>query len=101
MQTMTARYRGKCAATGRPINPGDTILYDRATRRAYLPDTDVIDGAAAALQLDPDEAAAVGRYMRQSMARSISHVWNSGGREYYRNKRGLCEDAPCCGCCNA
>ena len=24
----------------------------------------------------------------------------SGGKEYYRNYRGRCEDAPCCGCCN-
>jgi hypothetical protein len=31
----------------------------------------------------------------------VSHVWTSGGREYYRNKLGRCEDAPCCGCCNA
>lgn len=22
-----------------------------------------------------------------------------GGREYTRNARGRCEDAPCCGCC--
>jgi hypothetical protein len=23
-----------------------------------------------------------------------------GGREYTRNARGRCEDAPCCGCCS-
>jgi len=50
---------------------------------------------------DPEAAASAGRYLRRSMKRSISHVWNSGGREYYRNKAGRCEDAPCCGCCNA
>ena len=22
-----------------------------------------------------------------------------GGRSYIRNSQGLCEDAPCCGCC--
>ena len=22
-----------------------------------------------------------------------------GGRDYYRNRLGRCEDAPCCGCC--
>jgi len=27
------------------------------------------------------------------------HVFRIGGREYYRNARGTCEDAPCCGCC--
>lgn len=50
---------------------------------------------------DPEAAANAGRYLRRSMQRSISNVWNSSGREYYRNKAGRCEDAPCCGCCNA
>lgn len=26
-------------------------------------------------------------------------TFNIGGRDYYRNSRGRCEDAPCCGCC--
>ncbi len=51
--------------------------------------------------LPPEAAANAGRYLRRSMQRSVSHTWNSGGREYYRNKAGRCEDAPCCGCCNA
>lgn len=33
---MTARYPGHCAATGRPIAPGDRIIYDTKTRRIYL-----------------------------------------------------------------
>ena len=33
---MTARYPGQCATTGRPIAPGDRILYDTKTRRTYL-----------------------------------------------------------------
>ena len=37
---------------------------------------------------------ATGRVVRTSWC-------GSTGREYYRNRRGLCEDAPCCGCCNA
>jgi hypothetical protein len=27
-------------------------------------------------------------------------VYSIGGKIYYRNSRGRCEDAPCCGCCN-
>ena len=30
---------------------------------------------------------------------AVSDVFNIGGQEFYRNKRGICEDAPCCGCC--
>ena len=37
-QQMTARYPGRCHATGHAIRPGDLIEYDRATRRAYLID---------------------------------------------------------------
>lgn len=35
-RTMTARYRGTCAETGAAIDPGDTITFDRATRRTVL-----------------------------------------------------------------
>jgi hypothetical protein len=24
----------------------------------------------------------------------------ANGQEYYQNRSGRCEDAPCCGCCN-
>jgi hypothetical protein len=49
---------------------------------------------------EPEAAAAAGRYLRNISSRWVSNVWSVGGREYYRNKRGMCEDAPCCGCCS-
>jgi hypothetical protein len=109
MKTMTARYPGKCARTGAPIRPGDTIVYV-GKGRAYL--SDLLPAVDPDLALarsidpdladaDPDAAAHAGRYLRQSLERGVSHLWNSGGREFYRNRRGRCEDAPCCGCCNA
>jgi hypothetical protein len=109
MKTMTARYPGKCARTGAPIRPGDTIVYV-GKGRAYL--SDLIPAIDPDLALarsidpdladaDPDAAAHAGRYLRQSLERGVSHVWTSGGREFYRNRKGRCEDAPCCGCCNA
>lgn len=49
-------------------------------------------------ELDPDEAEAVGRYMRRQRYRS--DFFRVGRTELYRNKGGRCEDAPCCGCCN-
>jgi hypothetical protein len=109
MKTMQARYPGKCARTGAPIRPGDTIVYV-GKGRAYL--SDLLPAVDPDLALarsidpdladaDPDAAAHAGRYLRQSLERGVSHLWNSGGREFYRNRRGRCEDAPCCGCCNA
>ena len=103
---MIARYPGRCARSGAPIRPGDTITPLGRKRYALAqhaePDlalAESIDPELAAS--DPEAAAAAGRYLRQSLARGVSHVWNSDGREYYRNRRGRCEDAPCCGCCNA
>jgi transposase-like protein len=31
--------------------------------------------------------------------RYVSDVIRTSGGTFYRNKRGRCEDAPCCGCC--
>ena len=111
-----ARFPGRCAVTGAPIAIGDTIrsigrgryaLVSRATRT--VDPVDPIDAdIALAESIDPgcsaadsDAAAHAGAYLRRSMGRGLSDIWRSGGREYYRNRRGLCEDAPCCGCCNA
>ena len=84
IKTMQARYAGFDSRTGASIRPGDQIQYDTNTRRAWLADLG-------------DEQHAASRYNPSW----VSHVWTSGGREYYRNKAGRCEDAPCCGCCNA
>ena len=109
----TARFPGRCARTGAPIKPGDIVASIGRSRYALISRADPADtvdpDAAYAAALDPDlaaaepdAAAAAGRYLRQSMARGVSDVWRSStGKEYYRNRRGLCEDAPCCGCCNA
>ncbi len=67
---MTAKFPGKCARTGAPIRPGDLIDYDRRARRATLVD----------------------------QGNGINEIV-IGGNAYYRNARGKCEDAPCCGCC--
>ena len=80
---MTAKYSGKCARTGHPIRPGDEIIYDTATREVWH---------------DPEDEDS---YMERTRTRAnyASDVFNFSGREYYRNKAGRCEDAPCCGCC--
>ena len=71
IKTMAAKYPGRCSRSGARINPGDTILYDTATKRASLqPDSD-----------------------------TITFYGDAGPTTFYRNTRGRCEDAPCCGCC--
>lgn len=109
-----ARYPGLCARTGKPIRPGDIV--QRVGHRRYaliersrpvtddrpVSDADVVRDIDPELyDSDPESAESAGRYLRQSIARGVSDIWSANGREYYRNRSGLCEDAPCCGCCNA
>ena len=111
-----ARFPGRCAVTGAPIAIGDVIRsvgrgrYALVSRGARPEPVDPVDADIAIAESidrgigaeDPEAAAAAGRYVRAAMARSVSDIWRTPyGRELYRNRRGLCEDAPCCGCCNA
>lgn len=105
MKTMTARYPGRCARTGAPINPGDLIRWGKG--RAELIESGIVADPGIVAELDPelaatdpDAAAAAGRYLARAMRRGVSDIYQTGGRELYRNRRGRCEDAPCCGCCN-
>ena len=87
-KTMLAKYSGTCAISGARINPGDEIVYDTVAKRAFIAETgdcQVASSYLAARTITPKKY--------------ISDVYNVGGREYYRNKKGLCIDAPCCGCC--
>ena len=91
-RALSALYRA--ARTGASIRPGDQIQYDTATKRAWLAEPgDMAD-------LGDEQQDVIDHPGRYNPA-WVSHVWNSGGREYYRNKQGRCEDAPCCGCCTA
>ena len=112
MRTITARYRGTCCKTGRAFRPGDTIIVLSKGRYALASASEPVEpidpDLALAVTLDPELAASdpesashAGAYLRRSIARGVSDIWSSGGREHYRNRNGLCEDAPCCGCCNA
>jgi len=87
MQTkMIAKYAGKDARTGAHIRAGDEIIFDTVTRKAW--------------HTDEDEDRLSFTTPHNIRADYVSHVFNFGnGREYYRNKAGRCEDAPCCGCC--
>lgn len=73
MPTITAKYTGKCSATGARILAGDLIDWNRG--RAVL-----IKRAEAGVN-------------------AITLIGEQGAKTFYRNSRGRCIDAPCCGCC--
>ncbi len=74
MKTITARYDGFCSKTGARILAGDVIQWTRG--RAVL-----VERRAARVD-------------------TLTLSTAGGLRTFYRNARGRCEDAPCCGCCD-
>lgn len=85
MKTMTARFPGYCARTGARILPGDLIDYHGRGRS-------VLRERAGARDLDSPE-------LRPTDVGAVSDHIVIGDQSFYRNRRGRCEDAPCCGCC--
>jgi hypothetical protein len=97
-KSMIAKYPGRCALTGAPIRPGDSITYDTVAKRAFFSepgDCQVDSSCLMESENDTDYLAARTRTPKEYR----SHVFNFSGKEYYQNKQGRCEDAPCCGCC--
>jgi hypothetical protein len=80
IKTMQARYPGRDAITGARINPGDEIQFDTITRKAWI--------------AEPGDMA---RPFASNGA--ITFYGENGANTFYRNPRGRCIDAPCCGCC--
>jgi len=71
---MIARYPGRCARTGRVIRPGDVITFTAARKPVLV-------------------------QQQERVSDTIVFFGDSGAKEFYRNRNGRCEDAPCCGCC--
>ena len=88
-KSMIAKFKGRCAVSGAAIYPGDNIIFDTVTRKAWLSEP-------GDCQVDTGSYLAARTRTKPGY---VSDVFGIGGREYYRNKAGRCEDAPCCGCC--
>lgn len=73
LRSMIAKYRGTCKGCLNPIIPGDIIAYVRK---------------GAVYHVDCEGTKQI----------TTIH-FPSTGNTVFRNARGTCEDAPCCGCC--
>ena len=73
MKTLTAKYPGHCKKTGARILAGDLIEWSKAG-------SVLLKRAAAGVN-------------------AITLIGDQGAKTFYRNARGRCIDAPCCGCC--
>lgn len=72
-RTMTARFRGACRGCSAPVRPGQVIVTG-GKGRTYHQDC-------------------------KGQTEITTIYFPSSGQTIYRNVRGTCEDAPCCGCC--
>jgi hypothetical protein len=106
MKLIRAKYRGKCCECGEGIQKGDVIGWDG---RAFCEGCAIEEGDAerAAREREGDEregefppSAAVLAADRRSHERGVSVFRFSSGAVMTQNRRGRCEDAPCCGCCS-
>ena len=73
--TITAKYPGKCRDCGNRFPAGAEIEWHGRRRGSSCPDCAGQDG------------------------RTRVHTFTTSGGTFYRNARGKCIDAPCCGCC--
>ena len=58
------------------------------------------DKFAQAQELVASAPESTPRYQRKESRYRSNYARFSSGAEWYQNKRGRCEDAPCCGCCS-
>lgn len=87
---ITARYAGKCRACRGTFPAGTEIEWAKGAGARHL-------GCAGHKLPAGGTAAEAARGVGNGGA-EVYEVRTSGGT-FYRNREGLCEDAPCCGCC--
>jgi hypothetical protein len=91
---MTARFAGTCRACGERFPAGTLIDYTKkAPKGRKTAHADCDNPAAAFGGSDFEAARGVG-----DGGGEVYEIRTSGGT-FYRNRNGICEDAPCCGCC--
>lgn len=93
MNPIENRYPGKCSWCGTQVGPGvglaikvrgRWVIYCRA--KGHVPHV--------------REDGSEGPMLRAFPApRVVAFTFAESGETVYRNAKGRCEDAPCCGCC--
>lgn len=95
MKIMQSKFPGKCSACGSTIRKGETIaFFGRGNARH-----ESCANGEGVENVDPETAAMLASD-RASYRRGVSVTRFSSGAVMYQNRRGRCEDAPCCGCCS-
>ncbi len=95
---MNSKYAGTCARCSQPFSVGTLINYFGRGRGVEHVDCENVT------KINEDDAAGFERGTLANdrhMARNgVSVVRFASGAVMTQNRRGRCEDAPCCGCCS-
>lgn len=81
MKIITTKFATKCA----DINCGATIQVGQRVK-----------------WYGRGKVYGIGCHTKDGSTNNVSYMYSPvTGNEFYQNRRGRCEDAPCCGCCNS
>lgn len=100
---MALRYSGQCKVCSAAIAKGETAYWDASARTVtcYALSCAEADGLTEREDHGPAGWVTVRRaYRVGSVAPTVVVTRFNSGAVSYRNARGRCEDAPCCGCCD-
>lgn len=105
MKTIITKYPGRCSLCGDVVKRGESVLFfgsgdirhhDCQAAKVAPPE----DEDAACDENDwPPSQAQLKADRRVAETQGIDVFRFSSGQTATRNRRGRCEDAPCCGCC--
>jgi len=98
---MVAKYPGECRDCGARIARGCTITYHGRGAGVSCSACAQAGAGGDGAESDPDgEDHSARMRCDRAAAPRVSVTRFAGGGVSYRNSRGRCEDAPCCGCCS-
>ena len=96
MRTLRAKYAGRCASCGWEFPPGTKITGESG-------DWSHAGGCGDFLAMEDSDEDATDLYAEHAaLVRALPEIHVAtfaSGDHQFTNKRGRCEDAPCCGCC--
>jgi hypothetical protein len=91
------RYPGKCTKCGDIVKPRAGTIERSPTTRKWLVTHNVCPAGNGRADWEPSEET-FGIVPDPRGGDRVIEIRTSGGT-FYRNAKGTCEDAPCCGCC--
>lgn len=96
---ITNRYPGSCVTCGTRVRAGAGKAVRNGAKWVVLCKVDAPARAVRPGEIAHDVEMNARGTKPSAASRAPYAYFPSTGETVYRNANGLCEDAPCCGCC--